>query len=193
MMSWSIDIERILEDMRTNSVYLSQHHKRRYFYYKNVGTWFKIPTIIISSIASVASVGLTTYVSQQHISGIVCLMSLSVGIINSIELYLRIQDNLEIELTTSKSYYNLSIDLHKLLNLSAINRQGEPIDILNQYYDKYISLVEDSNLLSVYYPDKLARLPPKLKNIFSRSTGSSSGSSNSSINTNPIECSEVEI
>jgi hypothetical protein len=86
--------------------------------------------------------------------------------------------------------------LHKLLNLSAINRQGEPIDILNQYYDKYISLVEDSNLLSAYYPDKLARLPPKLKNIFSRSTsptGSSSGSSNSSINTNPIECSDVEI
>ena len=187
-MLWSQDIETILNDVRENSVYLSQHHKKRYFYYKQVSTYFRIPTIILSSVASVASVGLTAYVKQENISGIVCLMSLSIGIINSIELYLRIQDNLENELETSKKYYNLSIDLHKILNLSQVNREGEPKKVLDTYYKRYVELVEVSNLLSTSYPDKLSKIP-KLKGMFSKKMPSSpsSSSSSSSINSNPLD------
>jgi len=187
-MLWSQDIETILNDVRENSVYLSQHHKKRYFYYKQVSTYFRIPTIILSSVASVASVGLTAYVKQENISGIVCLMSLSIGIINSIELYLRIQDNLENELETSKKYYNLSIDLHKILNLSQVNREGEPKKVLDTYYKRYVELVEVSNLLSTSYPDKLSKIP-KLKGMFSKRVPSSpsSSSSSSSINSNPLD------
>jgi hypothetical protein len=189
-MLWSQDIETILNDVRENSVYLSQHHKKRYFYYKQVSTYFRIPTIILSSVASVASVGLTAYVKQENISGIVCLMSLSIGIINSIELYLRIQDNLENELETSKKYYNLSIDLHKILNLSQQNREGDPRKVLDTYYKRYVDLVEESNLLSTSYPDKLSKVP-KLKGMFERTdkklSSSPTGSSTSSLNSNPLD------
>jgi len=189
-MLWSQDIETILNDVRENSVYLSQHHKKRYFYYKQVSTYFRIPTIILSSVASVASVGLTAYVKQENISGIVCLMSLSIGIINSIELYLRIQDNLENELETSKKYYNLSIDLHKILNLSELNREGDPRKVLDTYYKRYVDLVEESNLLSTTYPDKLSKVP-KLKGMFERNnkklSSSPTSSSTSSLNSNPLD------
>ena len=190
-MSWTGDIEQILDSVRENSVWLSQHHKKKYFYYKNVSDYFRIPTIVVSSIASVASVGLTNYVAQENISGIVCLLSLSVGIINSIELYLRIQDNLENELNTSKAYYALSIDLHKLLNLSQVNREGEPKQVLEEYYKRYEDLVQESNLLSNSYPDKLNKLP-KVRSIFSpkeRNTikSTNSSSSSNSINSNPLD------
>tara|TARA_R110002096_G_scaffold208572_1_gene395177 strand:- start:503 stop:1093 length:591 start_codon:yes stop_codon:yes gene_type:complete len=189
-MLWTTDIETILNDLRENSVYLSQHHKKRYFYYKQVSTYFRVPTIILSSVASVASVGLTAYVEQENISGIVCLMSLTIGIINSIELYLRIQDNLENELETSKKYYNLSIDLHKILNLSQQNREGEPKKVLDTFYQRYIDLVAESNLLSISYPDKLSKVP-KMKSIFERTdkklTSSPTGSSTSSLNSNPLD------
>ena len=194
-MSWTGDIEQILNDLRVNSVYLSNFHKKRYFYYKKVATYFKLPTILVSAAASVASVGLTNYISQQHISAITCLMSLFVGILNSTELYLRIQDNLEIELTTSKAYYALSIDLHKTLNLSQINRQGEPRLVLEEYYKRYEDLIQQGNLLSASYPDKLATLP-KIKGIFhklksAKSSGSSS-SSNSVGSNNPITYDDEE-
>jgi len=192
-MSWTTDVETILNDLRENSVYLANFHKSNFFYYKRVATYFKLPTIIISAGASVASVGLTNYVAQQHISAITCFMSLFVGILNSIELYLRIQDNLEIELTTSKSYYALSIDLHKLLNLSQINREGDPIHVLNEYYKRYEDLVQESNLLNASYPDKLSKLP-KVRGIFrtrretiKSTNSSSSSSSSSSINSNPLD------
>ena len=189
-MSWTTDVETILNDLRENSVYLANFHKRNFFYYKRVATYFKLPTILVSAVASVASVGLTNYVAQEHISAITCLMSLFVGILNSFELYLRIQDNLEIELTTSKAYYALSIDLHKLLNLSQINREGDPKQVLNEYYKRYEDLVQESNLLSASYPDKLNKLP-KLKGMFSKTTplaaSSSSSSSISSVGSNPME------
>ena len=189
-MSWTTDVETILNDLRENSVYLANFHKRNFFYYKRVATYFKLPTILVSAVASVASVGLTNYVAQEHISAITCLMSLFVGILNSFELYLRIQDNLEIELTTSKAYYALSIDLHKLLNLSQINREGDPKQVLNEYYKRYEDLVQESNLLSASYPDKLNKLP-KIRGLFSKTTplaaSSSSSSSISSIGSNPME------
>jgi hypothetical protein len=193
-MSWTSDIEQILDQVRENSVWLSQHHKKKYFYYKNVSDYFRIPTIVVSSIASVASVGLTSYVAQENISGIVCLLSLSVGIINSIELYLRIQDNLENELNTSKAYYALSIDLHKLLNLSQVNREGDPKQVLNDYYKRYEDLVQESNLLSASYPDRLNKLP-KIKGMFSKlkSPTSSASSSSSSINSNPMDDQEAQL
>ena len=191
-MSWTTDVETILNDLRENSVYLANFHKRNFFYYKRVATYFKLPTILVSAVASVASVGLTNYVEQEHISAITCLMSLFVGILNSFELYLRIQDNLEIELTTSKAYYALSIDLHKLLNLSQINREGDPKQVLNEYYKRYEDLVQESNLLSASYPDKLNKLP-KLKGMFSKLNSSSSSSSSSSINSNPMDDQEAQL
>jgi hypothetical protein len=183
-MSWSTDIESILNDVRENSVYLSNYHKRKYFYFKRVSDYFRIPTIVISSVASVASVGLVGYLEQSKISGIVCLLSLTVGIINSIELYLRIQDNLERELETSKSYYNLSIDLHKVLNLNQNNREGDPKLVLETFYKRYVDLVQESNLLAQNYPDKLSKVP-KLKSFFNKPD--SSGSSISSTGSNPLD------
>ena len=151
------------------------------------------------------SVGLTAYLAQPHISAITCLISLTVGIINSIELYMKITDTIEAELETSKLYYNLSIDLHKLLNLDQRNRTGEPRELLDAFFTRYIELVEKSNLLNQSFPDKLNKLP-KQRSLFSNSsefTYSPSGksndprclskskshksiSSNSSLSSNPI-------
>ena len=194
-MNWTQDIEQILNDVRENSVYLSSFHKKKYFYYKKVGDAFRIPTIVLSSVASVSSVGLTSYLVQSHISALTCLLSLAVGIINSVELYMQISDNTDRELETSKLYYNLSIDIHKVLNLNQINRDGDPKIILDEFYRRYVDLTEKSNLLSYQYPDKLAKLP-KSKSFFKkkpRQNISSNISTSSTLSSNnPITDDDVE-
>ena len=79
-MEWSNDIENLLEEIRQNSINLSNSHKNSYFFYKKTAKYFRLPTIILSSINGVASVGLTNYLDQQHISGLVCLLSVVIGI-----------------------------------------------------------------------------------------------------------------
>ena len=185
---WSDDIENLLESIRQNCIHLTRHHKTRYFYYKQVGTWFRIPTVIISSIASVSSVGLTAYLSQANISGVVCLMTLSVSILNSIELYMKINETTELELETSKKYYQLSIDVHKVLQLNRINRKISGADALEKFYRDYTELYEASALVSNSYTDKLALIPKKALLFKQSPTASSSSSSSiSSIGSNPMD------
>jgi K+ transporter len=74
-MNWTQDYENILESLRLNSVYMSRSHKKKYFAFKRMSNWFRVPTIVLSAFASVIAVGSEPYLKQQNISGITCLVS----------------------------------------------------------------------------------------------------------------------
>ena len=182
-MRYTKDVLDIMDKIRLNSSNMSKQHKNNYFYYKWVSTLFRVPTIIISSISGVFSVGTQAYMNQNTISGVVCLLSLMISIINSIELYLHITDNVEIELEMSKKYYILSCDLYKLLMLEDINRPDNPKDQLKMYYSQYIDLYNESLLMKNTKYDKLInfKLPnDNLKNEIEKDNDNNSASSNES-------------
>ena len=49
---WSEDFEQILESLRLNAVYMSRSHKKKYFKFKQMSNYFRLPTIILSAMAS---------------------------------------------------------------------------------------------------------------------------------------------
>ena len=189
--SWSSDIESVLEEIRINAVQLSNNHKQNYFFYRSLHKYFRIPTIILSSVSSVSSIGLQNYISQEHISGIVCLLGLSISIINSIELFLKLQETLESELTCSKEFYNLSIDIRKTLLLDVENRGTTGQSYLQEKYNEYVKLQDQSNLISNSFNDGLNKMPKKLsmitKIIKKKNSDSSNSSTQSPINDDVIE------
>ncbi len=176
--TWTTDIIGILEKIRINSVNFSQHHKRKYFFYKNLQKWFRLPTICLSAIASVGSVGLQSYIDQSHISALVCFLSLCVGVLNSIELYLKITDNIENELNNSKAYYTLAIDIEKTRTLTAKNRQINAIKYLDSKYSTFQKLTEQSNPMSKM-TDVLAIVPIVKTSIFNRTKSNKTNDSKS--------------
>lgn len=183
MNNWTSDIEKVLEEIRMNAVQLSNNHKQNYFFYKSLHKYFRIPTIILSSVASVSAVGLQNYISQEHINGIVCLLGLSVSVVNSIELFLKLQETLEMELNCSKEFYNLSIDIRKTLLLDRENRQLAGQTYLEKRYNDYVKLQEQSNLISNNFNDGLNNLPKKIsmmKKLMPKKKNSNSSSSSTS-------------
>jgi uncharacterized membrane protein len=169
MSNWTQDYEDILDKIRINSINLNKSHMKNYFYYKKLSKYFQIPTIILSSFNSVFSVGFT-YTSQENISSVSALISLIVSIINSVQLYLKIEDNMEQENTISKQYYTLSSDIYKILQLHKEHRPENANEILDNYYNQYIELLNKSNLLNNNsYSDKLLILP-KEKSLFKKFT-----------------------
>jgi len=178
-MNWSDDYEQILESLRLNAVYMSRSHKKKYFRFKQMSNYFRVPTIILSALASVASVGLQAYISQQHISGITCLVTMVIGILNSIELYLKLQEAIELELDKSKKWYELSAGIYKVLNLHPDHRDDQPSEVLKRFYNEYMILFQESSLSAVNFSDRL--LVKKLGNNIV-SVPSSNASSSSSIN-----------
>jgi len=179
---WSGDIEAVLDNLRENAVVMSRKHKESYFFYKQVVKYFRIPTILLSSIGSVSSVGLTAYLHQNHISALTCGLALIVSILNSIELFLKITDTMEQENECSKLFYSLAVNIKKTRMLERSRRQQEGSVYLEKTYAQYMTLMEKSNLLSGSIKDKFMELPkipkpPKTKNSNSSSSSSSSGNS----------------
>jgi hypothetical protein len=110
---------------------------------------------VISAFASVISVGLQPYLEQQTISVATCLINLVIGVISSIELYLSIQQTMELELSVSKDYYTLSVNIYRMLQLESVNRNTDAHSFLDSCYGEYLKLFEKSNLLKKKLADDL--------------------------------------
>ena len=162
--SWSNDMESVLDNIRKNSLLLSEHHKQAYLYYRSYLKYFRIPTIILSALNSVISIGLSAYVPQNFVSEITCVVSLVCGIITSIELYLNIQKYMESELMMSKDFYILSTDIFKALALDRANRGMDGKTFLDNNYSTYCKLIENSNVSTSEMADNLTPIKLKLEN-----------------------------
>ena len=164
--TWTPGIEYILEEIRENSIIISDYHKDRYYYQKGHLKYFRIPTIILAALNSVFSVGLQPYCSQSIISVLCCFISMLCGIISSIELFLSIQANMEKELIASKDFYLLSVDIFKMLYLERETRMVNGKTYLDEIYQTYCKLIENSNLVKKNMQSLGAIIPGKsIKNI----------------------------
>ena len=152
------DIERLLDKIRANCVIMSDYHKKRYLYVKETLKIFKIPIIILFSVNSICAVGLQPYLEQGHISALVSGISLVVGILGSIELFMKVSENMEVELLAQREFYILSISIYKVLQLDAENRNVDMKLFLEESFSQYQKLIENSNVVAKKVKDKLTLL-----------------------------------
>jgi hypothetical protein len=172
MSIWSHDIEHILDNIRLNSIIMSEEHKKRFLHLQSILRYFRLPVIIISGINSVVSVGLQPYLQQGLISATTCILSLACGIIGSIELYLAIQSQMENESMVSKEYYLLSTTIYKILKLEVENRKVDGMDFLEQSFTNYTELIGKSNVIAKKINDKLNPINIlEIENTFSNKKG----------------------
>ena len=178
--SWTPDIESILENIRLNSILLSSEHRKAYFQLESSLKYFRIPVIVISAFSSVFNVGLQPYLKQSIISVICCMLSLTTGLIGSIELFLSIQKKMENELINSKDFYLNAIDIYKVLSLNIDNRNQDALSYLEERYNNYCKLIENSDVINKKVSDKLAPIPVNLTSISINSNISPLSSKNGS-------------
>ena len=154
------DIERLLDKIRANCVIMSDYHKKRYLYLKETLKIFKIPIIILSSVNSICAVGLQPYLAQGHISALDSSISLVVGILGSIELFMKVSENMEVELLAQREFYILSISIYKMLQLDAENRNVDMKLFLEETFSQYQKLIENSNVVAKKVNVKLSDPTP---------------------------------
>ena len=82
-------------------------------------------------------------------------ISLVVSILGSIELYMKIQENMEVELVAQKDFYILSISIFKVLQLDDENRNIDMKLFLEETFANYQKLIENSNVVAKKIKDKL--------------------------------------
>ena len=169
---WTDGIESALREIERKSMNKSERHKNNYYYFKGYQKYFRVPTIVLSGMNSVFSVGLQPYVSQGVISILCCSISLMCGVMASIELFLGIQDMMEKELVASKDYYILSSDIFKTLAVERNRRLFSGITYLDNIHAKYCHLIEQCNLLEntekLSFMKSITDSEIELKNFFNK-------------------------
>jgi hypothetical protein len=181
MEPWNDETIKISNNVRINSLNLSEYQRRNYFYYKSISNYFDILIIITSSLVGLFSVGATPYLKQGTISLVSCSASMLITILSSIKLYLNINDNLQSESDMARKFYVLSLEINKIINLPDEKRGINSSDFLNSKYNMYIKLYEESNLLKRRYKkDQLAKMDESL--LLSDNNSNSSSSYNETHN-----------
>ena len=145
---WHKDEETILNVLSDKAFEMSEFHKQNYLQLQKQLKYYKIPVIVISGINSVVAVGLADYMSQNIISATNCILALVCGIIGSIELYLKISENMNREFISGRDLYLLHIDIKKTLALTPVNRNVDGDVYLTASYNKYIKNVANAQIMT---------------------------------------------
>ena len=156
--SWSDDIERILKNILSNCSVLITAHKTTYLYYLNLLKYFRIPIILLASINSVFSVGLNQFVKQDIVSVTNCLISLICACISSIELFLNIYKNQEVELNAYQGYQDIAVRIGTTLKLDRCNRDTHGPQFLTSILHEYKQFFDNSLVLIYNLPDQIIEL-----------------------------------
>ena len=176
---WSDTEYNILENVRINSVNLSEYHRKRYYHFKSYAKYFDLPILFLSSFSASFLMGANVYLDQNTINLIGCGFNTCITLISSVKLYLNINENMKLENDMSKEFYTLAIDIYKTLSLNPEERGESGLSYLHKKYNQYSKLVESSNLLkSRFKTDQLVVIPPNLLMVDSDSNGSSSPKNN---------------
>ena len=152
---WGCDVEKVLEDIKNNSIILSNEHKERFLSLQKRLRYFKIPCILLSSVNAVFSVSLSAFINQDRTSMLCSFISLITTIITSTEMYLSIEKSMISELDVSRSYYLLSVDIAKTLRLDRVNRTIEANTFLDSCVNQYKNLFSSSCVLDKKIRDSL--------------------------------------
>ena len=145
----------ILNKIRLNSITLSNKHRIIALNYQSMSKYFDIPIIVCSTVSS--SLGSFEYIPEKDKSSIALFISMFITILTSIKLYLNITSNLNNEISLSRDFYILSVDIYKNLNLLENDRPTGK-QFLNDCYNQYIKLTEQSNLFSKLKKDELLKI-----------------------------------
>ncbi len=172
--NFTTDIEDLLEKIRLNSVSMAEIHRAKYFQVRQRLQYYRLPTIIISTINSIIAVSLQTYIGQGYTSIVNCLLSMVASIIVSIEMYYGLSRSVDEEISLSKEYYLLSVNVFKMLQLERKNRNVDGRAYLDEIYSNYMKLYENSALLNTKIKDSLTPIPHQQKESLSTTTSLSS-------------------
>ena len=95
-----------------------------------------------------------------------------IAVLTSIKLWLGLTRQITEEISLSKEFYLLSIEIFKILNLQEQDRNCDAVQFMNVCYSNYKALVESSTLLKLR-KDELIRIDIDCSDMSSVSSKSS--------------------
>jgi hypothetical protein len=143
---WNNEEIAYLEQLNKLCQTQSQRYKEVYDRYRSLQAKLKIPVIIMSSLAGVASFGTQTFPEdgQRWVSIIVGGVNIIISIMNAIEAYYTYQQIIEKALKTCSELKKLSDEITLELSLPPSERETTGVLLCRKAYGEYESIMQNA-------------------------------------------------
>lgn len=147
---WNDDHEKILFSLQQSTVKLSNEYQKAYFRYKSKLQNYRIPIIIMSSIAGFLSISNSGYIPPEYgkwVSLLVGFSNLMVTVISLIENFKKIDVNLNKSYNAHINFKKLHDEITITLRLPINERDDNGYNTINEYFTRYQTYVSDAPVL----------------------------------------------
>jgi hypothetical protein len=144
--NWLYEEEVYLRELSRLCQELSNKYKLYYDLYKKRQARFRIPSIIISSVTGLLSFGSTNYpeASRKYVSITVGIASLCIALLNSIETYMKIGENMTGSAQASNELQKLKEYIDMEISIPLEHRPTQGIIFLRDCYTRYERIMDIS-------------------------------------------------
>lgn len=151
-MNWLKQEEEYLTNIKGSSLSLSQSFHKVYFRKKKFQSRLRIPAIIVGSFTGVASFGTSTFPKnmQRWVAIIVGLVNIGIAVLNTIESFFKVSEDMTSARNTSEQLRKLAEDIDRELALPQIDRETSGIIFLREAYTRYQQILNQAPMLARY-------------------------------------------
>ena len=139
---WNLNHENYLNKLQLQCSEEYHYFNRNFLFYFETSKYYSIPILILSAVNSIISMALVSFVKQEYVSIISSSVSLTVGIISSIQMFLKINENMTNSLVASIKFHKLSVKICKELSIKRQDRKTDGNTFLNECYGEYIDAID---------------------------------------------------
>jgi hypothetical protein len=154
--SWHDKEERFLENIERQCGIYYDHHMRDYHYYDTLSARFNIPILVISSVNALTAICLNNFLKQEIVSILNAVLSAGVGVVGSIQLYMRLNEKMTKSLRSSISFKRLALKISKELSVDRAQRVTEGQSFLAECFAELNTTIEQGNPVERTLPNHLA-------------------------------------
>ena len=140
---WDNSVEKLLQKYCDESKIREALHRKAYYRYKSLTTWFQLPVIILSAIAGSATFLSKGYpLAEEYITNSTAGISILVSIISAVQSYLQLGETKSKHETAEIAWQNFYNGIKHELNLRRDLRQdpAEYIKVIKADYDRLFEI-----------------------------------------------------
>ena len=139
---WNSNHEIYLNKLHLQCIEEYHYFNKNFLYYFETSKYYSIPILILSALNSIISMALVSFIDQNYVSIISSAVSLLVGIISSIQMFLKINENMTNALVISIKFHKLSVKICKELSIKRQDRKTDGTTFLNEVYNEYQDAID---------------------------------------------------
>jgi hypothetical protein len=142
---WHLKEEEFLGKIEKQCNAYNSYFSKDHQYYHALSSRFNIPILIVSSINALTAISLNEFLDQKFVSIMNAVLSAGVGILGSIQLYMKINEKMANALRSSILMKRLALKISKEMSIDRDDRSTEGQAFLQECFAEFNAALELAN------------------------------------------------